>query len=108
MEIILCGSCNKNPAPIHNQYGPLHCKSCNQKDKRSPLKRGKEYIPDYIKEDRKANLPDTIQSRRDGEPSKEFIETYPEQAKKTFTNEEMKKAKRVWTDLPSYSKHFNK
>ncbi|KKL64301.1 hypothetical protein LCGC14_2166400 [marine sediment metagenome] len=55
--------------------------------------------PEYNKEDRKANLPDTIQSRRDGEPSKEFIETYPEQAKKTFTNEEMKKAKNQFFSL---------
>ena len=55
-----------------------------------------EFIPDRIKEDRKKYAKDMLQPWRQGEPSKEFIEAFPSQAKKTFTATQIKKAKNVW------------
>jgi len=42
----------------------------------------------------------TLQPRRGGDPSLEYIQAYPEQAKKEFTPQEIKGAKPVWSDLP--------
>lgn len=55
-------------------------------------------VPDYIKEGAAEHWGDTLQPRRQGEPSREFIQKYPDQAKQLFTPQEMKKAKNVWYD----------
>lgn len=58
-----------------------------------------ERIPERIKKDRIKHAKDLVQPFRQGQPSKEFIKLYPEQAKKTFTKSEIKSAKNVWTDV---------
>jgi hypothetical protein len=42
---------------------------------------------------------DLLQPRREGEPSKEFIEAFPERSKSMFTDEERRKAKYVWKGI---------
>lgn len=54
-----------------------------------------EFTPDYIKEDRKKHAVDLVQPRVGGDPNPEFLEHYPEQAKKHYSSEEMRKVKRV-------------
>jgi hypothetical protein len=55
-----------------------------------------EWVPQRIKEDRKKFSKDILQPYRAGEASREFIEAYPERAKKTFTKKELRNAKNVW------------
>jgi hypothetical protein len=59
----------------------------------------KEWVPDRIKQERKAHFKDIVQPWRDNEPSREYIDTYPEQSKKIFTPKERKSAKKVWSDI---------
>jgi len=65
-----------------------------------------EWIPDRIKRERREHLKDIIQPRRAGEPSKEFIDTYPEQAKRIFNKEDRRQARNVWSDLEGHREHF--
>jgi hypothetical protein len=58
-----------------------------------------ERIPERIKDDRKAFAKSMLQPFREGEPSREFIEAYPDQARKTFTPKEIANAKNVWKDV---------
>lgn len=59
----------------------------------------REYIPERIKQERKQYARDLLQPRREGEPSREFIEAYPKQSQSIFTEAERRKARKVWTDL---------
>ena len=105
-KVIKCGNCNKNPAPIHHKYGPVYCKNCNEnlrKEAKGRLGGYPEFVPESTKEDRKKNFKSTLQPHRKGEPSKEYIEAYPEQAKKVFTSKERAKARNVWSDIPGHS-----
>lgn len=61
-----------------------------------------EFTSDSIREGRKSHARSVLQPWRHHEPSKEFIEAWPEDAKKTFTPKEIKKAKNVWSDISSY------
>jgi len=58
-----------------------------------------EWVPDRIKEDRVEHAHDIVQPWREGEPSREFIKLYPDRAKKTFTEKEMRGARDVWRDV---------
>lgn len=58
-----------------------------------------DWVPERIKKDRVKYAGDIVQPFRGGEPSKEFIERYPEKAKKMFTAKERKGAKNVWKDI---------
>lgn len=55
-----------------------------------------EWVPQRVKEERKIYKKDILQPWRSGEPSAEFIEAYPKQAKKMFTPKDIKKARKVW------------
>lgn len=55
-----------------------------------------EFVPQRITEDRKAHWKDMLPPTRGGEPSREFIDAYPERSKKIFTPKEIRKAKNVW------------
>ena len=59
----------------------------------------KEWVPERIKNERKQYFKDLVQPWRNGEPSKEFIDTYPERSKGMFTEKERKTAKNVWKDI---------
>jgi hypothetical protein len=61
-----------------------------------------EHVPQKVREERKEYAKSILQPWREGEPSAEFMEAYPDQAKKMFTPRERIKAKEVWKDtLPS-------
>jgi len=62
-----------------------------------------------IKEDRMKYHKDLIQSFREGELSKEFVDAYPEKVKQMIREgnvrpEEVKKARNVWTGDTTYYK----
>lgn len=59
----------------------------------------KEWVPQRIKDDRNKYFKDLIQPWREGKPSREFIDTYPEKSKTMFTEKEKKTAKNVWRDI---------
>lgn len=103
-----CASCNKNDAPIHPQYGPLWCNECNVSKEKTKYANYHEFVPDRIKEDRKANFNSLLQPYRGGEITKEFIEAHPKQAKKMIaeghvTERQVKNAKYGWRDLPGWA-----
>jgi hypothetical protein len=61
----------------------------------------RDWVPQRIKEERKAYQKDLIQPYRQGEFSKEFKEAYPEQSKGmvesgTVSKKQYKDAKNVW------------
>jgi ribosome-binding protein aMBF1 (putative translation factor) len=58
-----------------------------------------EFVPSRVKDERKKYKKDILQPFRSGEPSREFIEAYPERAKKTFTKKQLRNARDVWTDI---------
>lgn len=65
-----------------------------------------EFVPQHIKDERPKYLKSMIQSHRQGELSKEFVELYPQKVKQMvdagkITKEEVRKAKNVWGDLPN-------
>lgn len=62
-----------------------------------------EFVPQSLVNERKQHIKSMLQPWREGEPSAEFMEAYPERAKKMFTTKERIKAKPVWKDTPNYS-----
>lgn len=60
-----------------------------------------EFIPDRVKEDRIEYFNSTIQPFRNGELSKEYIEEYGTE-NINVSDEDIKKAKNLWTDLKGY------
>lgn len=61
-----------------------------------------EFTTNSIKEQRSQYLNSIIQPWRDGVPSKEFAEAYPDKAKKMF-KDEYKKAQYVWKDQANWN-----
>jgi hypothetical protein len=61
-----------------------------------------EFIPERIKQERKKHRKDIVQPFRNGQVSKEFVDSHPETARRMFTPEEIKTAKPVWRDLPEW------
>jgi len=58
-----------------------------------------EFIPESMKEDRRANEKSMIQPWREGEASAEYIKAYPEQSQKMFSERERMTAKNTWGDI---------
>ena len=105
--IMMCHGCHKR----HNDFswksyweGTSLITICSQFFKPSPPK---EYIPERVKEERQEYAKSLLQPWRSGEPSKEFIEAYPQRAEKLFSVKERKNAKNVWSDVPGV-KHWEK
>lgn len=64
-----------------------------------------EFTSQKIKTERQKYLKSQIQSHRQGELSKEFVQLYPEKIKEmkkagVISEKDIKKAKNVWQDLP--------
>ena len=97
--MIKCPKCKTNEAPVHPQYGVTWCKDCN---KAKPPMGGKypEFIPERIKEDRRKYAKDILQPWRGGEPSREYMKAYPEKSKGMYTDQQRRKAKNIWQDIP--------
>jgi len=107
---MLCLLCNKHQAVKLAPYGFLPCKTCQRKQKKIG-KSGQpvEMTSSTIKEERMKYQKDIIQSFREGQLSKEFVETYPEKVKQMVqeghvSSNEVKMAKNVWSDLSYYKK----
>lgn len=98
--MIMCAHCGKNPAPIHQFFGPLWCKPCN--DAKEPMPEPyPEFIPEYIREGRHQHREALLQPYRDGEFSAEFKEAHPQQAlgmlrEGVITQHQYTNAKNVW------------
>lgn len=72
-----------------------------------------EMIPESMKEERKKYANDMLQSHRQGELSREFLEAHPQRAKQmlrdgAITKEEIKKSRYVWgKDVPGVTKKLD-
>ena len=60
-----------------------------------------DWVPQRIKNERVQFKKEIVQPWREGEPSQEYAETYPDKAKKIFKNEK-KKPSRVWKDIAGW------
>lgn len=89
---MLCVVCHKNEASKSRFYGFLPCNSCqtNAQKPNSP-----EVVPNYIKEDRKAEHDNTIQPFRKGIVSKEYLNKYGSKYIRV-SEREKKNARNVW------------
>jgi len=79
------------------------CSECSSWQSANP-----EFVPESIKDDRRKYLKDIVQPFRNGELSKEFVESNPKEAKRYASDKEISKAKYVWKDLPSWEHHYGK
>jgi len=101
-----CGLCPIDKKPkdsISKRFGVPACQDCIDKIntvRRQPQAVGRDKRTEAMKDDGKKYWSETLQPRRQGYASKEFIETYPEEAKKIFTPKEMINSKNVWYDQP--------
>ena len=99
----------------------LECDDCmharwqrEEQQPRKPKSLPLEMVPDSVKEERKKFVTDQIQSHRQGEMSREFVEAYPEQVKGMLkegvvTHEDVKKSKYVWKgDIPNWENRKKK
>ena len=92
-----------NEAFTHPMYGVLPCSYHQELRSHNELPdRQVEFTSVAIKDGRKSHARSVLQPWRQHTPSKEFIEAWPEDAKKIFTDKERKKAKNVWSDVASY------
>lgn len=60
-----------------------------------------EFMPEYIKDDRQEYFNSIVQPFRGDDLSKEYIEAHGTEGIKV-TEEEVRKAKEVWKDLPGH------
>jgi len=63
----------------------------------------REFVPQAVKNDRVKYFNSLLKPWRGGEASKEFLEAYPNKAKKIFSQKEIKSAKNVWSDLSGHA-----
>lgn len=90
----LCIVCNSNKAYAHPQYGILPCNDCTKAQK-TPLTTPHEFVPESVKEERKKNAKDILQSSRGGILNKAFLDEYGHKGLKV-TPEEIKAARYVY------------
>lgn len=82
---------------FHTKWECPDCKETYQSKKHhGPIDRAR------FAEQRRAFRNDIVQPTRDGEPSKEFIDTYPKVAEKMFSKDQIKKAKPVWKGVDGW------
>lgn len=104
----LCPVCFNFPAIIDPVIGVLPCKHCTKRRSINRLpNKPVEFTSDEIKIGRLEYFKSAIQPMRAGEPSKEFIEEYPEESKGIFTAKQRRKAKNVWSDLKGHKDRHN-
>lgn len=96
----LCSVCNKNEATEYKQLGYLPCQSCQDRQRLiSGPNTQIEFTTGEIKEGRRKYFKSIIQPWREGVPSKEYADAYPEQAKKMFKKHKKSEIKNVWSDI---------
>ena len=65
-----------------------------------------EFVPERIKDDRVEYFNSIVQPYREGELSKEYVEAHGTEGI-DVTEQEVKKAKNVWTDLKGHNSRKN-
>lgn len=78
--------------------GIIPCQYCNAKAT-APLHTLPEFVPEYVKQDRKKHLAAQIPPFRGGVLSKEYLDLYGTNSIKV-TPEQVANAQPVWSDLP--------
>ena len=97
---IECPVCSKNNAVIDRQLGVLPCRDCLDRQKWIIKPNQQiEFTSNEIKENRRKYFKSIIQPYRDGMPSKEYADAYPEQASKMFKKYKKNEIKNVWGDI---------
>src|SRR3984957_1556884 len=96
-----CANCEINEAIKDPRFGYLPCTRCQNKTTIKPSPK-QELTTDAIKNDRKEFRKDIVQPFRNGQLSKEYVESVGTKYIKV-TDEEVKAAKPVWDDLDYYS-----
>lgn len=106
---IMCTKCGKDEADcyiIGSYYCVGLCDTCKKKSDMERAKYGNlggyEFTTESIKEQRKSHFKSQLQPWREGIPSKEFAEAYPDKAKKLFKGD-INKARYVWRDSPGWN-----
>lgn len=95
-----CPVCQENEAVIDQFYGVLPCGNCQARRESLPLpKTYIEFTKEEIKSQRNEYFKSLLKAYRDGIPSKEFAETYPEIAAQTFSEKDKKNLKEVYNDI---------
>lgn len=102
-----CPACNTNPANYDPSFGVLPCDSCQSRRRQNKLPQLYEVITETLRRDRKEHAKSIIQPYRNGQVSKEWIETYGTKGIKA-SKEEIKNAKYQWKDIHSESFDYSK
>lgn len=98
-----CLVCNKRPAIKDPTYGIIPCQMCqDQQAERGLPKKQVEFTSRSIKDQRKEFKDHLIQPFRKGILSKEYVDKYGTKGIKV-SDQEVKKAKNVWTDETYYT-----
>ena len=104
MKCNLCPIDKEPNESVGKRFGVPTCQEClnriNNVDTTPSTKLRKDERTEAMKEDGAKNWSATLQPRRHGKPSKEFINEYPEEAKKMFTKKEILGSKNTWYDEP--------
>jgi hypothetical protein len=101
---MICGNCKGEASRIkgYTDESGEYREYCNLCSALSSTGGYPEFIPNYIKEGRMKHRKDIVQPFRNGEISREFVDSHPEKAQQMFTPQEIKTAKPVWRDLPEW------
>ena len=103
-----CELCPSNPGiGVTKLFGVWACSRClkyvnSLALKNSPPKLPRDKRPQSMKDEGAKYFKSTLQPRREGVASQEYIEAYPEQAKTEFTTKEKLTAKHVWKDVKGW------
>src|SRR5260221_35954 len=96
-----CPICHTYEASHHILYGYLPCLQCQERQAHLPRAGDQvEFVPERIREDRKAGFDDIHPAHRKGNASKEFKDKWGAAAMKRqgFSDKQIKNAKNVWND----------
>lgn len=95
-----CPSCHNREARQHPVYGVLPCKDCTESRRHNALPGSQvEFTVESIKNDRRQYAKTILQPFRDGTPSKEFAEAFPDKAEEMFKGHG--KPEYVWQEEPN-------
>jgi len=103
---IKCPVCKIRSAIIDKQYGSLPCLFCRRRQNKIAVPyKSVEWTSQNIKEGRREYGKSILQPWREGVPSLEYQQAYPEQSKKMFAKYKKSEIKNVWGDvLPNWER----
>ena len=104
---MICKNCGVDSPRIKSFFlGKDLVDRCHDCGDFSALGEYPEFVPQRVHDERRKHLADQIQSHRQGDLSREFVELYPEKIEDmvkhgTVTQDDVKNAKNVWQELPN-------